>query len=203
MWSPLASRKAGSPTHSFLGQSLLVASDMLCQEHAPELGKRIGLRVVESPKDDLPLWDRESEHPRLTLPCLLEPGGQVRFPGASKQASQLEDIGVRDRDAGELHAQRATRAESRENAAWGSASSTLTSLDMDAGSAHRFKKASGRVGLPPPLPLPWRRCRRVGANSMSTGSGRGAGHFGCPRDKEMLTRCSNALRHSVSAPFGS
>ena len=154
MWSPLASRKAGSPTHSFLGQSLLVASDMLCQEHAPELGKRIGLRVVESPKDGLPLWDRESEHPRLTLPCLLEPGGQIRFPGASKQASQLEDVGVRDRDAGELHAQRATRAEFRENAAWGSASSTFTrsTWRQDPPMIHEGEWA-GRPAAPSSPPL--------------------------------------------------
>jgi hypothetical protein len=141
-----------------LDESLLLSSDVLCEVHSSELGKGIGLRVVESSKDRLPLWDRESDNPRLALPSLLEPRGQIRFPGASEQTSQLEDVGVRDRDAGELHAHRATRAESRETQPGGSATSTLTSLHKDAGSTYRFAKASG-PGRPcrRPFPSPGRR----------------------------------------------
>jgi hypothetical protein len=141
-----------------LAESLPLTSDVLCQEHSSKRGEGIGLRVVESSKDRLPLWDRESDNSRLALPSLLEPRGQIRLPGASEQTSQLEDVGVWDRDAGELHAHRATRAESRENAAW-----WKRRLSVDVAPQRRRIHISVREGewagsaLPPPLPLPGRR----------------------------------------------
>ena len=141
------------PPHSLVCEPLLLPSDLLCQEHSSELGKGIGLRLNESSKDCLPLGDRESNNLRLALPSLLEPRGQVRFPGTSEQTSQLEDVGVRDRDAGEPHAPRATRAESRENAAW-------CLLKIDVAPQRRRINISIHEGegagsaLPPPLPLP-------------------------------------------------
>lgn len=138
-----------------LALGLVHARFLFAKQHTPELGKRIGLGVVESSKDRLPFWDRESDHPRLALPRLLEPRGQVRFPGASEQTSQLEDVGVRDWDAGELHAQRATRAASRENAA---GSGRLLTVDVAPESRRNY--VATREGewagsaLPPPLPLP-------------------------------------------------
>lgn len=88
---------------SALREPLLNTSDVLIEQHAPEL-RELARGIFESPQQHLALGNGKTEHAHFSVVGVLEPFRQLLEPRVASQRRELRHVAIRHGEAGKHHA---------------------------------------------------------------------------------------------------